>query len=164
MTRNLMAAGVLLAGLSVASAQTITPGIGGVAVTGQSGAGVYIPWNGGGAVIGAPGVGSYNLQGGVYTSPYSWNQFSNPTAYNFNTGSFNYNSGVYQSGYYSPYSGSYYSGYSGYPYSSGVYQTGYYSPYTSGWGGSSYGTSFGGRVSTPVIYTNGGGRGRGRWR
>ncbi len=171
--RNFLTAGLLLAGFSVAQAQVITPGIGGVAVTGQSGAGIYLPWNGG-AVVGAPGVGSYNLNGGGYTSPYSWNQFSNPTAYNFNTGGFNYNSGVYgfnngltTSGYYgSPYgnviqTGGYNSFPSNYGYSSYPSNYGYNSyPYR----GSSYGTGFGSSVTTPIIYTNTNGRVRGRGR
>lgn len=171
MTRQILTAGVLLAGLSVAQAQTVTPGIGGVAITGQSGAGVYIPWSGGGAVVGAPGVGSYNLNSGSYTSPYSWSQYNDPTAYNFNTGTYNYNSypyygnGVYSSNYYSsPYtsgnviqSGSYY-----YPSSSS-----YYYPASSGYTSSSsyyYPSSsyYGTQWTTPRVYTNG--RGRLRWR
>ena len=141
MKRTLLA--LALASLigSVASAQTITPGIGGVAVTGNSGAGVYLPYTGGGAVIGSPGIGSYNLSSGGYVSPYSWSNYSNPTAYNFNTGSFNYNSGLYtsgytpwasgntiiQSGYTYPSSSSYY-----YPASSGYYSpSSYYSTYPS---------------------------------
>jgi hypothetical protein len=152
MTRNLMAAGVLLAGLSVAGAQTITPGIGGVAVTGQSGAGVYLPWNGSGAVVGAPGVGSYNLSGGAYTSPYSWNQFNDPTAYNFNTGSFNYNSGVYQSGYL----GNTWT-------NGGLTQSGYYYPTGSSYyypAGNYYqsGRTWGNSVTSPRVYTTGRGR------
>ena len=178
--RNIITAGLLLAGLSVAHAQTITPGIGGVAVTGQSGAGLYIPYGGGGVTVGSPGVGSYNLSGGGYTSPYSWNQFSNPTAYNFNTGGFNYNSGVYGYGnglsnasyYGSQYgnviqTGGYnnYSGYNSYPSNYG------YNSYPSNYGynsypyrGSSFGTGFGSSVTTPIVYTNTSGRVRGRGR
>lgn len=172
MTRNILTAGLLLAGLSVAQAQTVTPGIGGVAITGQSGAGVYLPWGGGGAVVGAPGTGSYNLSTGVYTNPYSWSQYSNPTAYNFNTGTYNYNSypyysngSVYNSGYYtSPYtngnviqSSGYY-----YPSSSGYYQSGsgYYYPSSNSYpSGNVY---YGSDVSTPVVNTRN--RGRLRWR
>ena len=169
MTRHILTAGVLLAGLTVAQAQTVTPGIGGVAITGQSGAGVYFPWSGG-AVVGAPGTGSYNLGTGVYTNPYSWSQYSNPTAYNFNTGTYNYNSypyygnGMYNSGYYSS------------PYGSGnVVQSSYYSPSSSGYyypassgytSGSSYyypsSSYYGSQWSTPTVYTSG--RGRLRWR
>ncbi len=169
--RNILAAGLLLAGLSIAHAQTITPGIGGVAVTGQSGAGLYIPYGGGGVTIGSPGVGSYQLNGGGYTSPYSWNQFSNPTAYNFNTGGFNYNSGVYNTGFNNGFNN--YNGWNGglnnasyytTPYSNGnvILNSGYNSyPYS----GSSFGNSFGSSVTTPVIYSNGNGRGRGKkWR
>ena len=146
MTRTLIAAGLAVAGLTAtATAQTITPGIGGVAITGQSGAGIYLPWSGG-AVAGAPGVGNYSLSGGGYTAPWSWNNYSNPTAYNFNTGSFNYNSGLYESGFYgSPWGG--------------VYQSGYTSPYS---GNNFYGGSYYGGYSTPYLYTNS--RGRLRWR
>ncbi len=162
--RHLLTAGVFLAGLSIAQAQTVTPGIGGVAITGQSGAGVYIPWNGGGTVIGAPGVGSYNLGTSAYVSPYSWNQYSNPYAYNFNTGTFNYNSGVYGWN-----NGLTTSSYYGSPYSSGVIQTGgyyypssgsYYYPSNTVYYGNGYDSSWGNRV----IYSSGNGRGRGRWR
>lgn len=152
--RHILTAGVLLAGLSVAQAQTVTPGIGGVAITGQSGAGVYIPYGGGNVTFGAPGVGSY--QSGVgYTSPYSWNQFNNPTAYNFNTGSFNYNSGVY--GWNNGFNGGLTSSsYYGSPYGSGVIQSGgYYYPSNNVY----YGTR-GSSWTTPVYYGNNG-RGRG---
>lgn len=154
--RHILTAGLLVAGLSVAQAQTVTPGIGGVAVTGQSGAGIYIPYSGGGVTFGAPGVGSYSSTSG-YTSPFSYSQFNNPYAYNFNTGSFNYNSGVYgwNNGWNS---GLTTSGYYGYPYSGGVIQTGGYYPSNNMY----YGTR-GSSWTTPVYY-NGGGRGRGRWR
>ena len=171
--RNLIAAGLLLAGFSVAQAQVITPGIGGVAVTGQSGAGLYLPYGGGGVTVGAPGIGSYQLGGGGYTSPYSWNQFSNPTAYNFNTGSFNYNSGVYgfNNGFNNGWNGglntaSYY----GNPYSNGnvILNSGFNSyPSNRGYSNnrrSNFGTNFGGSVYTPVIYSNTNGRVRGRGR
>lgn len=180
--RHILTAGIFIAGLTMAQAQTITPGIGGVAVTGQSGAGLYIPYGGGGVTVGAPGIGSYQLNGGGYTSPYSWNQFSNPTAYNFNTGGFNYNSGVYSSGWNNGWNGglttaSYY----GNPYSNGnvILNSGYntypsnygYNSYPSNYGyntypqyGTSFGSGFGSSVTTPFIYTNGSGRLRGRGR
>lgn len=152
MTRNLLTAGVLLAGLSFAQAQNITPGLGGVALTGQSGAGVFIPYGGGNVTFGAPGVGTY--QSGVgYTSPWSWNQFDNPTAYNFNTGSFNYNSGVY--GWNNRLTTS---GYSGSTYGGVIQSGGYYYPSNTVY----YGTR-GSSWTTPV-YSNGNGRGRWRWR
>ncbi|MCU0703732.1 MAG: hypothetical protein MUF18_07125 [Fimbriiglobus sp.] len=153
MKRLLSTAAMLLAGLSAAHAQTITPGLGGVAITGQSGAGVYLPW-GGGAVVGAPGVGSYILGSGTYTSPYSWTQYSNPTAYNFNTGSFNYNSGLYGWN-----NGLTTTSYYGTPYTSGnvILNSGYTTyPYTYG------NTYYGGRVYTPAATLNH--RGRHRWR
>lgn len=155
----LMATAITFAGLTAATAQTLTPGIGGVAVTGRSGAGVFIPYGGGSPTIGAPGVGSYTLNGGGYTSPYSWSNYSNPTAYNFNTGGFNYNSGLYQSGYVgTPWvggsnviqAGSYYrSGNAFYPSGSTYYRpsSGYYTPSR-------------GLRSTVYPYN----RGMGRWR
>ena len=160
--RNIFTAGLLLAGVTTAHAQTITPGLGGVAITGQAGAGVYIPWNGAGPVIGAPGVGSYNLNNRSYTSPFSWSQYSNPTAYNFNTGSFNYNSGMYgwnngltPANYYgSPYANGNVILNSGYTYPGSVFNGGYSSPWV--------GTSLGTNVVTPFLNT--GGRGRMRLR
>lgn len=147
-----------VAGLTAAaSAQTITPGLGGVAITGQSGAGIYLPY-GGGASIGAPGVGSYSLNGGGYTSPWAWSNYSNPTAYNFNTGNFNYNSGLYTAGY-TPWAG-------GNTYIQSGYNGGYYYPTYSGYGGSSYYYPSGGYTtySYPTFNGNGRGNGRGRWR
>lgn len=94
--RTAYSAILLLAGLSVAHAQTITPGLGGVAVTGQRGAGVVIPWNGSGLVVGAPGVGSYNLGTGNYTSPLGLRQLNDPTVFNFNTGAFNTPGGLFR--------------------------------------------------------------------
>jgi len=164
--RHLLTAGLLLAGMSVAQAQNITPGIGGVAVTGQSGAGLYIPYSGGGVTFGAPGIGSYNTNGSGYTSPFSYSQFSNPYAYNFNSGTFNYNSGVYGWN-----NGLTTSGYYGSPYGNVIQTSGYggYYPYSSGYSnypysGSSWGSSYGGSVYSPVVYTSGGGRMRGRGR
>lgn len=156
MTRTLIAAGVLLAGLSTATAQTITPGFGGVAITGQSGAGVYLPYSGG-TVIGAPGLGSYNLSNRTYVSPFSYSQYANPTAYNFNTGTFNYNSGFSRL---QPYSGVYTSGYGYTPYGSQnvILRSGYTYPTSinSGlWTTGSYNTKWHGKSR---------GIGRGRWR
>ena len=175
MTRNLLTAGLFLAGLSVAQAQLVRPG-----VTGQTGVNVYPPWNSG-TVVGAPGTGTYNSNTGVYNNPYSWQQPTTPPAYNFNTGTYNSNSypynsgGVYNSGYYSsPYSNgnviqssSYYTpGSTTYYPSSGTYtsSSSYYTP-----SGDTYysGTSayypnsvyYGSQWSTPVYSS-----GRGRWR
>jgi hypothetical protein len=159
MKRLLLAVACSCAGFA-ASAQTVTPGLGGVAVTGNSGAGIYIPYSGGRPTIGAPGVGSYTLGGGGYTAPYSWSNYSNPTAYNFNAGTFNYNTGVYQasalglgntvltggSNVYYP-SGSYY-----YPTTSGTYSipatTSFYTT------GGVYSPS----VAYPTVYSTGRGR------
>ncbi|MFY7951911.1 MAG: hypothetical protein ACOVT5_05345 [Armatimonadaceae bacterium] len=94
--RTVFTAILLLAGLSAAHAQSITPGLGGVALTGQRGAGVVIPWDGSGLVVGAPGVGSYNLGTGAYTSPLGLRQMNDPTAFNFNTGAFNTPGGLFR--------------------------------------------------------------------
>ena len=171
MKRTLFA--LALAGLlgTTASAQTITPGIGGIAITGNSGAGVYLPWGGGGATIGAPGVGSYNLGSSSYQSPFSWSNYSNPTDYNFNTNSFNYQSGYYspwtsgsnviQSGYNYPSNSSYY-----YPNSSTYYPASstYYPSSSTYYPSSSYYYPSSGysNYTNPAKWVNG--RGRVRFR
>ncbi len=154
-----------VAGLTAAaSAQTITPGLGGVAITGQSGAGIYLPWNGG-ASVGAPGVGSYSLNGGGYTAPWAWSNYSNPTAYNFNTGSFNYSNGYYGNGYYN--GGVYNAGYYNTPWAGGNtyiqsgYNGGYYYPSSNSYYYPSSGYT---TYSYPTFNGNGRGNGRGRWR
>lgn len=90
---------------------TVTPGVGGVTVGGQSsGAGVYIPYGGGGAQFYHPSMGAWNYSNGTISPAYS--SFYTPYS---NYGNTNFGYGTYaDNGYYNPYSnfgGRYVTGY-----------------------------------------------------
>jgi hypothetical protein len=139
--RKSIAVFALTAGLvgvtSEAKAQvTVSPGLGGVTVGGQSGAGLYIPY-GGGAQFYHPSIGAWNYSNGTispayssFYTPYGNNLYGTMTDspyYNsFYTPSGNWGNpyGNYSS-YYTPYSN--WSGWS-YPSTSYYYPSGYYYP------------------------------------